>query len=36
MIILTVFQELNAENLLNFYWNEIKVPHVAKKTIFSN
>ena len=32
--ILSVFQKLNAKKWLNFYWNEIKVPHVAQKDIF--
>ena len=33
---LTIFSKLNAKNWLNFYWNEIKVPHVAQKKLSSN
>ena len=33
--VLTVFSKLNAKKWLKFYWNEIKVPHVAKKNISS-
>ena len=36
MKILTVFSKLNAKKWLNFYWNEIKVPHVAQKKLSSN
>ena len=30
------FQKLNIKKWLNFYWNEIKVPHVPQNTISSN
>ena len=28
------FQKLNTKKLLNFYWNEIKVPRVPQKYYF--
>ena len=33
---LTVFRKTNANKLLNFYWNEIKVLHVTQKNFSGN
>ena len=36
MKIYLFFQKINTKKWLNFYWNEIKVPHVPQNTISSN
>ena len=33
--VLTVFWKFDAKKWLNFYWNEIKVPHVLQKNFLA-